>query len=241
SVKALRNNAVARSEAVDLPLMVARQELFRLPQCRFQQVLGKDRAGHVAVEAVTGIIGMEADDAVERMRPDFRLQQSDFRLARIPPEQAVEVDAGSRMPRVVLEAGWIAEWVEEEAIALREFGIFFQRRCETRQRQRAFRFIAVNGGENANSNSIAAALGAEENVARHHVFLAVAFELAERLFDQVVGLVGELVELGQQPIRRAPLGQWRFDDWLRGGKSWFRVGHINRGWWNCVFFKVCAG
>src|SRR6266566_699935 len=136
---------------------------------------------------------MKVDQAVESVRPDFRLKILYFRLARILPELAVQVFAAARVGCVVLKPGRIANRVKKEGIAPGEFQILFQHRDKARECQRAFRFVAVNGREDANANGVAAALRAEVDVARQAVAPTGALEVAERFAEKPARILGDKV------------------------------------------------
>src|SRR4051812_3456088 len=104
------------------------------------------------------------------------------------------------MARVFLKPGGIANWIKEQAITLGQLRIFFQRRHEPCQRQRAFRFVAMDGRKDADADDVAAPLGSEIDIARHRVFPSAALESPERLPEQMLRLLGYLVQLRQQPV-----------------------------------------
>src|ERR1700722_17901152 len=141
------------------------------------------------------------------MGPDFRLQQLYFRLGGIFPKLAVKVLAAARVPSAVLEAGRIADRVNEETITFGEFRICFQRRHETSQGQRALGFIAMNGGKNPDSNNVPTSLGSEKKITRQVIAPSIALKTAIRFLKQMVGTVRQLIELGQQPVHDAAFGQ----------------------------------
>src|SRR5438094_1444007 len=45
------------------------------------------------------VVGVERDDAVKGVRPDFGFQEFDFGLRRFLPELAVQILAAARLPR----------------------------------------------------------------------------------------------------------------------------------------------
>ena len=91
AARPLTNDAVARVEAVDDRVLVARQDEFRRTKRRLKQVLGQGGAADVTINAVTGIVGMQRDQTVKGVRPNLALQCQDFRFDGIVPELAVQV------------------------------------------------------------------------------------------------------------------------------------------------------
>src|SRR5581483_426289 len=207
AVEALRDDAVARGEAVDPAFAIAREELFGLAQRGFEEVFREYGAGHVAVKAVTGVVGVQGDYAVESVKPDLGLKKLDFRHVGIVPEFAVEVLAAARVAGVVLKPRGIADRIEEQAVALGQFRIFLERGDESRQRQSAFGFVAVDGGEDSDADGVPSPARAEKDVTRNIVGPTGALELAERFPDEMVRSFGDLVQLRQEPVDRAALGQ----------------------------------
>src|SRR5215469_16318015 len=97
------------------------------------------------------------------------------------------------MARAVLEPGRIADRVEKQAIALGEFGVLFQCRHEPCQRQRALRFIAVNGRENPDADHVPASLRPEKKIAWQLIRAAVALEIAARFPENMLRVFRKLV------------------------------------------------
>ena len=95
-------------------------------QRRLDEILRQDRAAHERVKPVASVISVQRDDAVESVRPDFRFQIADFRLGGGGPEFAVQILAAPGMAGVVLEAGRVADRVDEQAIARGQFRLCVQ-------------------------------------------------------------------------------------------------------------------
>ena len=66
---------------------------------------------------------MQGDDAVERVSPEFTLQEGDLGLLGMIPELAVEIASPSREARSVLITCGIADGIKEEAITLSDVRI----------------------------------------------------------------------------------------------------------------------
>jgi hypothetical protein len=66
-------------------------------------------SAHKTVDAVAGIVRMELNDPAEMASAQLMFEDLNFRLDRSFPELAVEIASSTRMPRVVLEPGRIAD------------------------------------------------------------------------------------------------------------------------------------
>ena len=71
----------------------------------------------VATKTAAGVIGLQGDDPVVTLGPEFVLQDFDLRLDGAAPELAVEVEAGAVVPGAVLVTGGIAQRIEREFVA----------------------------------------------------------------------------------------------------------------------------
>ena len=135
----------------------ARQERFGGGEGGFGDGFGHRRAARVGVEAVRRVVRVQGDDAVKAVDRQFAFQQGDLRLERFAPELAVEVEARARMPGAVLVAGRVADEVGVNLVAERQHGPGGQLVEKFPQRQRAFGFVAMDGGKNPEPQPIAAA------------------------------------------------------------------------------------
>ena len=132
------DDASLRVEPVDDPALVARKKMLGLAQRRFEKIFREHRAGGETINAVARVVAVQRDDAIQRVEVDFGFEVAHFRLGGLLPKFAVEVFPAARMAGVVFEARGIADRINEQRVALGDFGIFLQRGNEVRQRERAF-------------------------------------------------------------------------------------------------------
>ena len=126
------------------------------------------------------------------------------------PEFAVQILAAARMARAVLETGRIANRIKRQIITGGQFGLGFQQFDELDDRVHAFRFVAVDAGENADADRRVAALGPDEQIARQFVGLAASLKTRLVVRHQVRRVGGDLFQRREQvgdgtPARRRRL------------------------------------
>ena len=125
--KAFGDNPVTRRKSVDQGAAIARQDLLGCPQRRFQQLLVEQPAMRVSVETLARVVGVQRDNAVERLCAQLLLEDLHFGMIRTPPEFPIEINSTAIVPRVILIAGRIAHRVKHEIVAGRQCGLRRQR------------------------------------------------------------------------------------------------------------------
>src|SRR5215471_3775685 len=98
------------------------------------------------------------------MHANFRFQIAHLRLSGTSPEFPAQILAASRVTRVVLEARGVTNRVKKQGVTFRCFRISLQQADETRQSKRTFRFIPMQGSEDADASRVAASFGPHINV-----------------------------------------------------------------------------
>ena len=181
-------------EPIDHRPVIARQVSAGLEESGLQQVFGQHAALHKSVESLAGIVAMQSDDTVEGLHPNLGLQEPNLGMGSLLPELAVQIHAGAGMTGAVFVARGIAQWVDEQRVALGDFGPLFQGLQELAQSQHSLRFIAVQRGENADSLQIATPLPPDIQVARDGVVLAADLDLSMGGSDQPTGVPGYALE-----------------------------------------------
>ena len=177
-------------EPIDHRPVIARQVSTGLEESGLQQVFGQHAALHKSVESLAGIVAMQSDNAVEGLHPNLGLQEPNLRMGSLLPELAVQIHPGAGAAGAVFIASRIAQWVDEQRVALGDFGPLFQGLQELAQREHSLRFIAVQRGENADTLQIATPLPPDIKIARDGVFLAADLHLGMRRTDQPTGVPG---------------------------------------------------
>lgn len=182
SLVMVEDNAIARGEAIDNCIDVARQNFAGFGEGRAKEVLGQRVAANKTVKTVAGVIGMELDNPVEMGGAEFVLQNFDFRFDGGAPEFPVEIAPAAGASVVIFETGWIANGIDLKQKAFRHFGSLRQIEEEFCGGERAGRFVAMNGGEDADANRVVA-IGSAESETGKGIFFTADFK------------GGELVEL----------------------------------------------
>src|SRR5262245_24831243 len=105
------------------------------------------------------------------------------------------------MTGAILEAGWIADRIQEQGIAGGNVRLLCEQLSELHQGADTFVFIAMNAGEDTDPNRRVAAAVADEDVSRNFILFAAVLETADRFGDQA--WCGDC----QSIERRKPVGQ----------------------------------
>ena len=74
------DNAFDRVEAVDQVALIAREGGFGRGQRGFHEVLCQRVAADETIHPIAGIIGVQGNDAIECLAPEFGLEQQNFRF-----------------------------------------------------------------------------------------------------------------------------------------------------------------
>jgi hypothetical protein len=113
------------------------------------------------------------------------------------------------VPGVVLEAGGIAHGVNEERVPLGDPGFLFEGLEKLWQGQRSFRFVTMNGGEDADPQDVAAALGPDVKVPRKGVGTAVALEVTGRSAQKAGRGSSEAIQRIEEAADGPALLKWK--------------------------------
>jgi hypothetical protein len=149
AVVTLMDDAVGGTEAVDDGVVVAGQVGFGGAEGGGEDVAGQGSTADKAIDALTGVVTVQGNDAIEAEAAELVLKDADFRVVGIFPELPVEIGTPAVETGAVFVAGGIANRVEEQLISAGEFGFLIKECQESEGGVAAGGFVTMEAGENA--------------------------------------------------------------------------------------------
>src|SRR5437868_5492159 len=107
---------------------------------------------------------MQIDEAMKRVRPDLGFEKSYFALGSVFPKFTIQIGSVPRVARVVFKPGWIANRINKKRIALGHAWVGGEVLEKSYYAECAFRFVAVDGCENADANRFTSTFWAEKYI-----------------------------------------------------------------------------